>query len=51
MEGEDENWRDKEESLEFAVLEAAIDVERARKAIFGIREGGVKNVQKAKVMV
>jgi hypothetical protein len=48
VEGEDENWRDKEESLEFAVLEAATDVERAKKASFCIRQGGVKNMQTAK---
>jgi hypothetical protein len=35
MEEEDENWRDMEESLEFAVLEAAAatDVERARNIV------------------
>lgn len=36
---EEENWRESEDSLEFAVLEAAIVVERASKVIFSIREG------------
>jgi hypothetical protein len=35
--GEEENCRDREESLEFAVLDAAIDVERARSSIFCMR--------------
>lgn len=35
-----ENWRESEDSLEFAVLELAIVVERARRVIFCMREGG-----------
>ena len=39
MEGEEENWRDNDESLKLAVLEAAIDVDRAKDASFCMREG------------
>jgi hypothetical protein len=30
LDEEEENWREKEESLEFAVLEATTDVERVK---------------------
>jgi hypothetical protein len=40
VDGEEENWRDNEESLEFAVLEAVRDVGRAAKnANFCMRKG------------
>ena len=42
FEEEDENWREREESLEFAVLEAALVVERANKVIICIRKEGVE---------
>jgi hypothetical protein len=37
IDAEEENWRDRDESLEFAVLEAAT-VERARKANFCMKK-------------
>ena len=40
FEEENENWREREESLEFAVLEAALVVERASKVIICMREKG-----------
>ena len=40
---EDENWRESEDNLEFAVLEVAIVVERARRVIFCMRaRDGIK---------
>lgn len=39
VDGEEENWRDNEESLEFAVLEAVRDVDRAKEASFCMRGG------------
>lgn len=39
MEVGEENWRVNDESLELAVLEAAIDVDRAKDASFCMREG------------
>jgi hypothetical protein len=46
VDDEDENWRDNEESLELAVLEAVTDVERAKTASFCMREdlGGRRGV-------
>jgi hypothetical protein len=35
----EENWRVNDESLELAVLEAAIDVDRAKDVSFCMREG------------
>ena len=38
--GEDEeNWRDNEESLELAVLEAVTEVDRAKEVSFCMRKG------------
>jgi hypothetical protein len=38
LDAEDENWRDREESLEFAVFEAAA-VERVRNVSFCMKRG------------
>ena len=45
--GEEENWRDNEESLEFAVLEAVRDVGRTKEASFCMRRGRGENVNKS----
>jgi hypothetical protein len=44
MDGEEENWRENEESLDSAVLEAVRDVDRAKEASFCMRGGCGENV-------
>jgi len=41
VEEDEENWRDKEESLELAVLEAVTEIDRVKEASFCMRRGCV----------